>query len=299
MKKLNEQQSLERLEKKIKNVKNMLEKSITERVIDGSTTNKNGEPYKSGHEAKQSLIRSQKLIYELHEFVKEEYVYYGVDVNQIEPGIKKNKPEIKVSGYFKQKDQDVCVVPKIKNTEEIINWGTTAGKRKKHLYGKYKEERVLMTNIRSQLSSVNKNIDTLFERMITESLNIHLQYPNAVVGELYMIPVYEYDDKEMVDDKIAFKKKSTDIEKFIEFFSFLNNYNKEKKEESYKYTKCALVIVDFNKNNPKIYLNNDDLINDNLISKDFELKIEDLSPITFIYNLLCEYEKEFNIEDII
>ena len=44
------------------------------------------------------------------------------------------------------------------------------------------------------MSSLAKNADTLFERIFAKSLNLHMRYPNIVLGEVYLIPVYEYDD---------------------------------------------------------------------------------------------------------
>src|SRR5699024_12674694 len=95
---------------------------------------------------------------------------------------------------FRSKQQDVCIVPDdIDDKLEVIDWGILRYSGKETPYGAYKEERILSVNLRSQLSSLAKNTDTLFERMIAEPLNLHLQYPRMVTGELYMIPVYEYE----------------------------------------------------------------------------------------------------------
>ena len=44
------------------------------------------------------------------------------------------------------------------------------------------------------MSSLAKNSDTLFERTFAEAQNLHMRYPDIVLGEVYLIPVHEYDD---------------------------------------------------------------------------------------------------------
>ncbi|HGH0852405.1 TPA: hypothetical protein ACJHH9_002358 [Staphylococcus pseudintermedius] len=286
-------QSYSSLSDSVERIRNLWLEAIINLKVNGSETKSNGEKFRNGQEAQSSLIRSQILINQIHEFVKRELIYYGINENDIFPPLGSSKPEIKINGYFKSKNQDVSVVPSlIENKKELITWGTDTHSNKYSLYGREKEEKILMINIRSQMSSVNKNIDTLFERMIAEGLNLHMQYPTAVTGELYMIPVYEFLDKGMRENKVSYSKKQTNIAKFIEFFSYLNNYRAHK-EMKYKYNKCGLIIVDFQKETPKIYTNTDELKQDNLVPKDFSYELDDLSPVKFVYNLLSEYQLHY------
>lgn len=64
-----------------------------------------------GTEAKNNLIRSQQPIKLLHEVVKSELIRYGVDRNSIKPSLGSSAGELKLAGFFKQKDQDICVLP--------------------------------------------------------------------------------------------------------------------------------------------------------------------------------------------
>lgn len=291
MKEFDYNASLSRLQLHINNIKKMLETAITKKEVDGKTSNNNGVLYQSGLQAKQSLIRSQHLVYQLHEYVKEEFIAYGVNPDNIYPHLKEDKPETKMSGLFKQKDQDVCVVPsKIENKPEPITWGAMKNENAKTAYGRYKEERILATNVRSQLSSVNKNRDTLFEREFAEATNLHLQYPKLVLGEIYLIPVYEYDDKEMKHENIKFKKKQTDLEKYINFFQFINSYDYSK-QNFYAYDFSALIIADFShKPLPKIYLSIDELKKDGLVSPEYDATFSALSPVRYSYRLLEKYD---------
>ena len=63
-------------------------------------------------------------------------------------------------------------------------------------YGEEYSKNTLVINVRSQMSSLAKNSDTLFERTFAEAMNLHMQYPDIVLGEVYLIPINEYDDEE-------------------------------------------------------------------------------------------------------
>lgn len=304
----NEATSQARLIKHLTIIKNLMSEAITnKRIFDIYSNeykyeNNSNVKFINGLEAKTSLIRSQKLIYELHEFAKEEFEYYGVDPSLIFPPLQKGKPEIKLTGKFKQKDQDVSIVPKtIIDEEGPITWGLVgASGNRISPYGSYKEERILALNVRSQMSSVDKNIDTLFERMLAEPLNLHLQYPRLVIGELYMIPVFEYKDSSMKDNIVEFKKKHVNIEKFITFFNELNDYQTTGDIiEPYKYNKAGLVVADFSRDIPKLYTNTAELKKDGLVSMDFPLELQKLSPVKLVYDLLREYKLQFENEELI
>lgn len=225
-------------------------------------------------------------------------IYSLYPLLKVVPGISLHpNPEVTMTGTFKQKDQDVCVVPsRILNEPELITWGPLNNSSTYSDYGSNKEQMILATNVRSQFSSINKNIDTLFERMISESLNLHDKYPQLVLGELYLIPVYEYDDVAMTTNNVRFKPGHTNIEKFIQFFSYLNNYTNV--NEPYKYSKAGLIVVDFRQDIPKIYESTEDLKQDNLVSESFSLELADLSPTEYTYNLLQIYDQIWGLSTL-
>lgn len=271
-------------------LKTMIEQSVLTGTFNGSNKNSKGVVYANGLEAKTALIKSQRPIFELHEFVKEEFIKLGVPELNVFPNVGKRKPEIKLTGFFKSKNQDVSIVPSSVPTQsQLINWGTLSNSNQISTLGRKKEGLVLATNVRSQLSSLGKNSDTLFERMISEALNLHMIYPSMILGEIYLIPVFEYDDSLMTQNKIGFKSKKTNIEKYINFFNSINGYDLTNKEY-YKYNRAALVIADFSKTPTKVYTKTQDLLNDNLISQNFNLKIEDLSPLEYTHDLLSDYQ---------
>ncbi len=251
-----------------------------------------------GSDGKTSAIRSSYLINLIHDAVKFELIKNGVDPQKIYPHLGETRPEIKLAGFLKQKDQDVCVVPdNITKIKSIINWGPMAFQNKWDKYGQDYTNNTLVINVRSQMSSLAKNADTLFERTFAEALNLHMKYPELVLGEVYLIPVHEYDDAEVSKHNVAFKTNKTNVEKYISFFDSINN--REIGDEFYKYERCALLIVDFNQEQPRLFKNNQELIDAGIISQDFGIDYSTLSFNGFVEDLLSIYSNRFDINNLL
>ena len=252
-------------------IKTEFENAILSATLDSKT-------YQNGNLAKQALIRSQRLIGYIHEDIKNELVKNGINPNNIFPPPRTITPEIKIKGFLKSKNQDISVSP-------YVNL-LSASKRVS-----VKWEEVMTINIRSQLSSLQKNIDTLYERTFAEALNLHLKYPKQVLGEVYLIPTHEYDDISMKNNKVRFKKVSK-IEEYIKMFQQINDRESSGVDE-YKYERVCLLISDFRKDPPKLYQTTQSLIENGLIS-DNRLEVEKLSYDTFVKDLLAIYSLRFN-----
>lgn len=251
-----------------------------------------------GVQGKESMIRSSHLINLIHDAVKKVLIDNGVDCDCIYPRFNQSNPEIKLAGFLKQKDQDVCVVPKnISKRRCDINWGPLKFQNKYDEYGFEYATNTLVVNVRSQMSSLAKNADTLFERTFAEALNLHMRYPDMVLGDVYLIPVNEYDDNEIKKRTIAFKEKKTDLEKYISFFSSISGREKGS-DDVYKYERCALLIVDFNRSNPKLYESTAELKEDGLISEDFAIEYSQINFATFAKDLLDIYAQRYKIDNI-
>ncbi len=256
----------------LKNVKSELEKAIT-------TAEFNGEPYSDGNTAKQALFRSQRLINYIHELIKSELIDCGVNPNKLCPHLNSTKPEIKIQGFLKAKKQDICILPNpliLENESEI--------------------EKVLIVNARSQLSSLQKNIDTLHERTFAEALNLHLKYPKQCLGEVYLIPTHEYDDIAMVDNRVEFKKLSR-IEYYIQIFQALDNRADYRRDE-YKYERVCLLVADFRQKSPKLYSDIQELIDDGLVSRGVKATLKNLTFDSFAKDLLDIYSRRFSISEL-
>lgn len=98
-----------------------------------------------------SLIRSKRLINLLHEYV----------IKELEKRVKPDwiVTDKKVYGYPKTKEQDIII-----QTPQNGRGNVSVGP-------------IMAINVRSQLSSIDKNYDTLFERIFAEALNLHNRFP--------------------------------------------------------------------------------------------------------------------------
>ncbi len=264
-----------------------------------STGENEGKIFGNGSLAKESLIRSSRLIGYLHECVKEELVRNKVKSGNIFPPLGRSNPEVKITGFLKQKDQDVTVIPSNVEKEEIVvDWGPLKHENKKDMFGIEYTSNCLVINIRSQLSSLAKNADTLFERTFAEAMNLHTIYKSIVLGEVYLIPVYEYNESDAKNNIVSFSNRKTNLAKYISFFSAINN-RLNKDDDEYKYERCALLIVDFSKEKPVIYNTTDELKKDGLIDNDFDLELEDISFLSFAEDILKKYGERFELSNII
>lgn len=238
----------------------------------------NGNSYANGNKAKEALIRSQRIINYIHEYVKNEFKRCGVPQQMIFPPIGTSKPEIKIKGFLKSKNQDVAIIP----FERLVPLTDTVLPE---------IEQILSVNIRSQLSSLSKNIDTLYERTFAEALNLHLSRPNQCLGEVYLIPTHEYDDKAMLQNRVIFKSVSK-IEDYIRMFQAINNRRIANKDE-YKYERVCLLIADFRQETPNLYNSIEGLKNDGLVPQNSTVSLENLTAENFAEKLLAIYVERF------
>lgn len=251
----------------------------------------------SGATGKNSLIASQQLINILHEVVKSSLVNEGVNQNLIHPPIAQSNGEKTLAGFLKFKKQDVCVFPnnKVPRTESVdfnglYNTGTTEP------YGELFSEHILSINVRSQLSSLSNNIDTMFERTYAEPLNLHRRLPKMVLGEVYLISVRELDSAQVTLNNPVYKSFTSStanyLEKYLKGFSALN-LRASQRDDDFKYERVALVVVDFSQSPVKIYTTTQDLINDNLLPANSTASMDNLNYHGLTRTLLDVYEKRF------
>jgi hypothetical protein len=230
--------------------------------------------------AKTSLIRSQKLIRPIHEAVKSELISNGIGAGLIFPPIGANN-ETELFGYLKKKTQDIIVIPQnLQKNLELIDNGLHRGRNDE--FGSSATERILSINARSQMSSLSKNIDTLYERNFAESLNLHLRCPRMCLGEVYLIPTREYN----------LKKTRVNIESYLNAFNAISE-RVDTQTDHYKYEKICLLIVDFHQAIPIIYSSDKQLKAAGLIPQNSTASITNLTFDRFIPSLLETYRARF------
>lgn len=269
-------------------------KSEYENAIKTATFN--GNSYTNGNKAKEAFIRSSQLIRYIHEFIKNELARNGVSQNKIYPPINQSTPEIQLYGFLKAKNQDICILPEPPRPQnaETISFGLLNGETDP--LGKNLMEKSISINIRSQLSSLDKNFDTLFERTFAEALNLHLRTSKITLGEVYLIPTHEYQNQPMLQNKIAYKSVSK-LEKYIQAFQSINN-RMDFNIDYYKYERIWLIIVDFKQTPPKLYSDKKSLIDDGLIPNSSGISLDKLSIYNFVEDLLGSYTSRFDINNL-
>ncbi|GAB5418244.1 MAG: hypothetical protein Crog4KO_16510 [Crocinitomicaceae bacterium] len=263
------------IQQAVEGFKELIESSITE----------------GGIKAKEAMIRSSRPINFIHEAVKADFVRKGISADRIHPPLGASKPELKLAGFIKQKHQDVCVTPEGYIPEPEIMTEGILREATDH-FGKEYTERTISVNIRSQMSSLAKNFDTLYERTIAEAQNLHVRCQKMVLGEVYMIPVKEYDASVMDDNLVRFIDKVGAVEKYIKSFQAING-RLDFTREDYKYERVCLLLVDFAQTPAKIYSSNEELIRDGLLDANSTASIDELSWKTFTDAILSNYETRF------
>ena len=276
---------------KLNKIKQMYENAIsTGQFIDSKG---NLKTFTSGSKAKTSLTRSGKLIQNLHQVVKlsiKKDLRKNSLINSnfsIHPPLGKEKPEKETFGHLKSKKQDILVLFDSPNNE-IISQGALKGQMDK--VGFDNTQKAIIIGVRSQLSSIDKNFDTLMERAYAEALNTRLRTPKTIMGEVFLIPVNEYEEKTMKNKIVSFSPNKTKIEKYLSIFKEISNRkNFTKKLDYYKYERTCVLIVDFQQNPIKIYETKQELIQDGLISTDCKIDYSKLSPKNFSKDIVTIY----------
>lgn len=266
-------------------VKNMMCETVT-------TASYGNRSYASGLEAKTGLIRSEALIQRIHEVTKRslqsELTHHSIPF-QIHPPLGQKSPELNVWGFLKKKKQDIVVmIGDVESHPEKITEGPLTGQQDE--LGLYATSRSIVIGVRSQLSSVAKNFDTLMERTFAETINLRFRHPQLIMGEVYMLAVRDYDEQAMKQNRIEWKEDYNDVGKFISIFNWMNGRKSyDDVMEFYKYERCALLLVDFSLDPPKIYETTDDLRQDGVVRPGFGQDFSQLSPYGFSRDLINAY----------
>ena len=260
-------------------------KADIERAI--NTASFAGDRYNDGQKAKEALIRSSRLILQIHELAKQsldgvlrtQHIPY-----RIHPPLGFSSPEMHVTGFIKKKRQDIVIL--VGNTQvypEKVSEGPLEGMVDS--LGRKASETAIVVGVRSQLSSVEKNFDTLMERAFAETLNLRLRLPNLVMGEIYLLPIFEYDAEAMKENRVAFGNSPVAIEKFIRTFIGISGRLPGATGDLYKYERSALILSDFRQNPPEIYATPEQLIQVG-VNSDIANMYPKLSPEGFAEDII-------------
>ena len=278
------------LENAISEIKQSMHHAVT-------TASYNGRVRETGLVAKDALIKSGSLIQRIHEVTKQslhgELLRRGIR-HETHPPIGKKTPELDIWGFLKKKKQDIVIVlGGEKPVPEKIDEGPLTGQTDE--IGRQATQNSIVIGVRSQLSSVDKNFDTLMERTFAETFNLRLRHPRLVMGEVYMLAVKDYDEQLMKENLVGWKNSFTDVERFVAIFNSLNQRDDvENIRDFYKYERCLLLLVDFSADPPKVYETSDQLREDGVVNEDFSTDFSQLSPVNFSRDLVDAYLRLHN-----
>ncbi len=140
------------------------------------------------------------------------------------------------------------------------------------------------------MSSVTKNFDTLMERAFAETLNLRLRLPNLVMAEVYLLPVVEYDDLAMTNNRVAFKSGFVPVERFIKTFLGISGRDNDNLDASlYKYDRSCLVLINCRDNPPCVFETLEELKGEGVVPDELDVPFDRLSPRDFCSDLVDAY----------
>lgn len=263
-----------------------------------TTASYGNRTYPTGLDAKTGLVRSESLIQRIHEVTKQclhsELNRQGIE-HEIHPPFGARSPELNVWGFLKKKKQDIVMLSRDTEVEpELIQEGPLADQMDE--LGCRATNRAIVIGVRSQLSSIAKNFDTLMERTFAETINLRLRHRQLVMGEVYLLAVKDYDEQLMKENRVGWKNDHTNVERFISIFNSLSGRNDyQDVNEYYKYERCVLLLVDFSLEPPIIYETLDELRADHLVGSNFNQNFSRLSPVNFSQDLVSTYVQRHGI----
>ncbi len=172
-------------------------------------------------------VRSQEFINVLHDYCISELRKVGID-NASFQIIK----EATIYGSHKPKDVDVAVIENINGPQIIIG-------------------------IRSQMSSVAKNLLTYYEEIIGDCISLHDRFPMAVLCYVYLLP--NHPIKEGLREEVNLDRAERLFERIVGRDDWRGTKD--------KYEHFAFLKVDF-QNNPPTLINTIPLLSiDNFFDK--------------------------------
>jgi hypothetical protein len=248
---------------------------------------------RKGVAGKNGAIRSSKPIQHIHDAIKSEFIdQQKIASERIVPKIGTRKGELTLSGFIKRKRQDVCIVPNRISAKQEDDFTSLIDKTADK-FGRAFTERTIAINVRSQISSLDKNFDTLFERTIAEAQNLHMQCPKMVLAEVYMIAVPEYKVSAMDNTavRVDFEERHK-VEKYIKAFSEIND-RRDTDKDAFKYERVCLLVVDFQNEVPIVHHDTESMIAAGMLDVDSKIDFTKLSWKGFASDLLAIHAERF------
>lgn len=185
-----------------------------------------------------AAVRSQKFIFQLHEYCVDE-LYRAVGSDKVQkinlasmkqPTGKPHYPSVSINPQKYQLMQEVTLFGSHKNKDEDIALTHFANGPQ------------IAIGIRSQMSSVAKNLENYYEGIIGECISLHDRFPMATLGYVYLLP--KNPIKPGLIEDIDFDRVELLFQKITERNDWHNPHD--------RYEHFAFLKVDFSTNPPSI-----------------------------------------------
>ena len=191
-------------------------------------------------------VRSQELIKTLHHYI-------AIDIySHLTPGAKRRGvrvvEEAPILGSYKKKDVDIAVVDPYSGP-------------------------LMLIGVRSQMSSIGKNVLTYYQDIIGECISLQERFPMTTMGYIYLHPLSYTQNG---------KKTNTDVARYARLYASIGGRDDGLyKHEVGSYDHFAYAVVNFDEDYPELC---DDLIRD-------ACPDTDLSIMTFTSRMIETFKK--------
>lgn len=188
--------------------------------------------------APMAAVRSSTFIYQLHKYCAEE-LYAALDENKVQ--------RINLSDMKKPTGQPhyptVQIEPnKFQLMQEATLFGSHKNKDEDIVLAHYANGPQIAIGVRSQMSSVGKNIENYYEGIIGECISLHDRFPMATLGYVYLLP------KNSIKTG---REEGIDLDRAESLFKKITG-RKDWHDSSDKYEHFAFIKVDFDTAPPTI-----------------------------------------------
>jgi hypothetical protein len=156
-------------------------------------------------------VRSAKFIAPLHEYCRQELIRVGFAEGQL-------RTEAVILGSHKPKKVDVAIIDKNNGPLAIVG-------------------------IRSQMSSVAKNMLTYYEEIIGDVISLHDRYPMAIIGYVYLLPTNSI--------KPGFEHEVPNLARAEQLYALITDRGDWRNTKD-KYEHFAFLKADFRQNPPTL-----------------------------------------------
>ena len=185
-----------------------------------------------------AAVRSQRFIFELHKYCVEE-LYQAIGTNKIQRIDLSDMAQPKGASFYPLVPIDPT---KYQLMQEITLFGSHKNKNEDIALTHFANGPQIAIGVRSQMSSIAKNIENYYEGIIGECISLHDRFPMASLGYVYLLP------KNPIKPGLV---EQIDLERAEQLFMKITERN-DWHDPNDRYEHFAFLKVDFSTDPPTI-----------------------------------------------